>query len=216
MCLTVEFSSHEPRYRYDSLNGLCIIPTRHQKRLETLNEIMKRVFNTFALERKVGFLFHASFLVGHEISLLLTGPSGSGKSTLTKKLSPFFRCGNDDLTLVCPHDGMLEAHSTPFCNWQKTKESGLPFPLSSPVSLILILEKEIESPSSIHPIADKDTIWRYLIKNHQVFFPKGSEKSTTTLHRYLNEFVGNGCFFTVRHNLNDPPEKVYDLIRSAQ
>lgn len=214
--MDISFSSKSERYRYDHERKECVIPSRHREKADAINEMVKNCFVPFLLDHDAGFLFHSSFLVGPGRSLLLTGVSGIGKSTLSGKLSPFFRCGNDDLNLIQVKDTGLAAHSTPFCNWQKVKENELPFPLSAPVSQIMLLEKEQTRDSSIRPLHDKDAVWRYLIDNQQVFFPKWTKRTAKVLHRYLLEFVDRGEFFLLRHNLKDPAGKVHELICSAQ
>lgn len=80
---------------------------------------------------------------------------------------------------------------------------------------MLLLEKETRAPSSLSPIPDKDSVWRFLMEQQQVFFPHWDLKTARVLGKQVNAFIENASFALLRHNLNDSPEKVYDLIRSA-
>ncbi len=215
--LSVQFSPDALSYRYEEETATCVIPVRHHDNPATINEMVKKCMVSFLLQEKIGFLFHAALLVNDAFSFLLTGVSGSGKSTLVHKLAPFFRCGNDDLSLVQPDTAGLCVFSTPFCDWRKVTATGtFPFPLSAQkVSFVALLEKEWSAPSSLSLFPDKDAVWRFFIEQQQIFFPHWSLRTTRVLSEQVAYFIQKSRFVLIRHNLNDPPEKVYELIRSA-
>ncbi len=213
--LRIHISDENPRYRYDDDTDTCHLHAAIWEKGTAQNEPVKTAFNPFLLKHRLGFLFHSSFLSGDGYHCLLIGESGAGKSTLTMKLASFFRCGNDDLNVLLPHDGRLTVHSTPFCNWEKVGRRDLPFPVTAEVRDIFILEKESSNPSSIEPVRDGDELWRHLFDRRQIILPLREVRYTGVLNGYVSALLETGRFFRFRHNLNDSSEKVYDLIRSA-
>jgi hypothetical protein len=210
----IRISDEGPRYRYDT--DTCLLHSVIWEKGTAQNEPVKSAFNPFLLKHRLGFLFHSSFLESPACNCLIIGESGAGKSTLTMKLAPFLRCGNDDLNVVRPKDGILTVHSTPFCNWEKAGRRALPFPVTAEVRNIFLLEKERNAPSSVEPVTDGDAIWRYLFDRRQIILPQRGVRYTGLLNDQVTALIDSGKFFLLRHNLNDPAERVHELIHAAR
>jgi hypothetical protein len=72
-----------------------------------------RVFYTWLMLKRGGFMLHASSVVRKGMGYIFTGSSGSGKSTISG-LSPENTLLSDELTAVMRTDGGYVVHGNPF------------------------------------------------------------------------------------------------------
>lgn len=72
-----------------------------------------RVFYTWLMLKRGGFMLHASSVVYNGKGYIFTGSSGSGKSTISG-LSPKTTLLSDELTAVLKKDGEYIVHGNPF------------------------------------------------------------------------------------------------------
>lgn len=104
-----------------------------------LENYLRVVTASFVLARG-GFLLHASAVVRDGRAYVFFGPSGSGKTTVTH-LSPGDLVLGDDLTLVVPREGVLEAAGIPFgLAHHRPPQHGGSFPIVSFNRLVQSLE----------------------------------------------------------------------------
>ena len=101
-----------------------------------------------------GFLIHSAGVVKDGCSYLFFGPSGSGKSTVAN-LSPQEQVLNDDLIMLLPGKDHWIAHSTPFWNAGRGRDSLPTFaPLAGLYRLVKDRQNFLEKVSAGEALAD--------------------------------------------------------------
>jgi hypothetical protein len=109
-----------------------------------------RVFYTWLMLRRGGFMLHASSVVHKGKGYIFTGSSGSGKSTISG-LSPENTLLSDELTAVLRKDGEYIVHGNPFWgDFQKGTARE-----QAPVAHLFFLRKARENRIDQIPMGEK-------------------------------------------------------------
>ncbi len=131
-----------------------------------------RVFYTWLMLKRGGFMLHASSVVHKGRGYIFTGSSGSGKSTISG-LSPENRLLSDELTAVLKENGEYVVHGNPFWgDFQKGTARE-----SAPVSHLFFLRKARENRIDQIPMGVKMT----QILQNVLFFGRGLELTNELL-----------------------------------
>ena len=131
-----------------------------------------RVFYTWLMLKRGGFMLHASSVIRKGKGYIFTGFSGSGKSTISG-LSPENTLLSDELTAVMKTNGEYVVHGNPFWgDFQKGTARE-----KAPVSHLFFLRKARENRIESMPLGEK---LKRVLQN-VLFFGRGLELTNELL-----------------------------------
>jgi hypothetical protein len=136
-------------------------------------DAMLRIWLTWALLPRSGFLLHAATVVRNGKAYVFTGRSGAGKSTVAS-LAPEGSVLTDEISLLRREDGEWRAYGTPF--WGEFRAVGLN--QSAPVAGIFRL---LQSPANRVERQRTAEVVRFLLPN-VLFFSKGQAQTDQLLN----------------------------------
>jgi len=153
---------------------------RHEYALDSL----LRVFLSWTLLPKPGFLLHAATIVRNGRAFVFAGRSGAGKSTLAA-LAPAGAVMTDEISLLCAEGGEWRAYSTPF--WGEFRAAGKHrhAPLAGIFQLVQAPQNRAERISAAEAV-------RMLLPN-VLFFSKEPEANRRLLQTVSAAVEGVAC-----------------------
>ena len=107
----------------------------------TLDSLL-RIFLTWMLLFRTGFLLHAATVVRHGRAYLFTGQSGAGKSTVAS-LAPAGTVLTDELSLVRRENGVWRSYGTPFWGEFRAGDSNSGAPIRGIFRLVQAAENRV-------------------------------------------------------------------------